>query len=119
MTEGVPPRLPREPKARRELIALIGSLPTEEKLATFQAAQLWVDTADDGREVYGVLNHRYDLVVVETKPPAPWYLAAYDTRLEELVLAKAVPNGHFVPCPEAAQICAAALGEAVDHVRCY
>jgi len=80
---------------------------------------MWIERADDGREVLGVLNHRYDLSVLECSSPAPWYAVAYDTELSELVLAKDMPNGQSVDCPTCARYCAAALGEAIDHLECY
>jgi hypothetical protein len=115
----IPPRLPRERRARKALIDVIAALPAEGKFATFQEAETWIATAHNGRDVYGVLNGRYDLSVLECNPPAPWYLVAYDTQLEELVLAKDIPNGASVECPAGAQYCAEALGESVDHLVCY
>ena len=118
MTE-ITTRLPRERHAREALIRVIRSLSATGKLATFEAAQMWIETADDGREVLGVLNHRYDLSVLECRSPAPWYAVTYDTELHELVLAKDIPNGHSIECPTSARYCAAALGETVDHLECY
>jgi hypothetical protein len=115
----IPPRLPREPRARAALIQVIAALSAEGKYATFQEAETWIATADNGREVYGVLNLRYDLGVLECQPPAPWYLVAYDTQLQELVLAKDIPNGTRIECPVGAQYCAEASGETVDHLVCY
>jgi hypothetical protein len=115
----IPPRLPRDQRAREALIQVIAGLSAKGKFFTFQEAETWIATADDGREVYGVLNQRYDLGVLECSPPAPWYLVAYDTQLRELVLAKDIPNGTLIDCPKGAQLCAEALGEAVSHLVCY
>ena len=66
-----------------------------------------------------MLNLRYDLSVLECQPPAPRYLVAYDTQLQELVLAREIPNGTRTECRVGAQHCAEALGETVDHLVCY
>lgn len=108
-------KLPRAQRAR--MVEVIQALSPKAKQEFFQEADEWAETAEDGREVLGVLNRRYDLCVLKCDRPAPWFAAAFDTQTRELVLAQEFPNGRKIDRATCARYCAAALDEAIVTVE--
>ena len=112
-------KLPRDPALRARMVTVVQGLSSKAKQAFYQEAEIWAQTADEGREVLGVLNRRYDLCVLECARPAPWFAAAFDTQTRELVVAQEFPNGQAISCPVCATVGAAALAEPVQDRECY
>lgn len=120
MTEAEPTlKMPRDPALRARIAAVVTGLSSKAKVAFYEEAGIWKATANNGREVIGVLNHRYDLCVFECASPAPWFAVAFDTQTRELVVAQDFPHGQAINCPVCAAACAAALGEPVQDRECY
>jgi hypothetical protein len=117
MAMSIPVLLPRVPARREELAVEIRALPDRAAVELFHQCDIWAATVEDGRDVIGVLNHRYDLVAMECAP-GPWVAAAYDTGRGELILAALATERPF-DCNRAAQACAVALGESIEHLDCY
>ncbi len=113
----IPVLLPRVLERREELADEIRALRDRAAVELFHQCDLWAATVEDGRDVLGVLNHRYDLVAMECAP-GPWVAAAYDTGQRELILA-ALSSERPFDCKSVAQACAGALGEAIGHLDCY
>ncbi|MGH8217085.1 MAG: hypothetical protein ACREUT_00730 [Steroidobacteraceae bacterium] len=84
----------------------------------FHSSDLWAAQVEDGREVVGTLNRRYDLCGLECGSPAPWLAAAYDTTRRELILAELLPERGFT-CERIARACEIALGETRVQLDCY
>ena len=112
-------KMPRDPDLRVRIRTIVKGFSPEAKEAFYQQAGIWKATANNGRDVIGVLNHRYDLCVFECAPPAPWFAVAFDTQTRERIVAQDFPNGQAIGCPECASACAAALGESVQNRLCY
>jgi len=110
-------KLPRAMEVRARMVKACEGLSKEAKTEAFQAADAWAETKDNGREVLGTLNHRYDLCVLQCDSPAPWFAAAFDTHTEELVLAQEIPNGQIIDRATCARYCAQALGEEVEALQ--
>jgi hypothetical protein len=111
-------KFPRDKTERERMRALIDGLSSKAFESFHYSAKVWTQTVDDGREVIGVLNQRYELCVLECSPPAPWFAVAFDTRTRELIVAQDFANGGPVSCEACAKACAAALGEAANF-KCY
>ena len=112
-------KMPRDPALRARIAAIVTGFSPKAKEAFYAEAGIWTATANDGREVIGVLNHRYDLCVFECASPAPWFAVAFDTQTRELIVAQEFPNGQPVSCPVCGTACAAALRESVQDLVCY
>jgi hypothetical protein len=106
-----------EAEMRRAILAM------SERARTQIAHELnkWRATYQYGRDVIGVLNSRYDLVVFRCSRPAPWIAAGFDTQpgRRALVLAALLPRGKAVKCRECAQHVARAVAESITQVKCY
>ena len=111
----VPPRDAEMAKAFREAL---GALSPEAYAQVVHAWNTWVATCENGREVLGVLNRRYDLCVLECASPAPWLAAAFDTRDRELVMAQFVPREQALDCRSCALLAARALDVPTTQLIC-
>jgi hypothetical protein len=110
---------PREPERAAELRKVLRELSTLEYAQVVHEWNTWVATVDDGREVLGVLNGRYDLCVLECGAPAPWLVAAFDTQRRELVLVKFVPRDELIVSNTCAHLAAQALDETIVTLVFY
>jgi hypothetical protein len=108
----------RDPARRAQLIAVVTGLSPAGRVQFFAEVKLWEQTAENGRDVIGVLNRRYDCCIYRCGSAAPWFAVAFDTQEREFVIALDVPNGQMLDCHSCVRACAEALGEPVRESSC-